>query len=410
MRLTLFEDQAVRKLSPLTYLRPVWELKTGFRSLREKAAHAYGVEPSLRCRTFLADKVEQMSPSAAVNETSDGPTLFLNGRVIAAPTLGTTIPLEGPDEVLTQDERIVAIRVRNGSAPTFREDGTIDEASIVSLPHRTVRVTVVQYLWNLVHVNPREIEQDAVWLTGFGAIEGDHHPSAAFINKTVVTLRPGAVVGPLVVLDATNGPIVIDEGATIMPHATIIGPAYVGPKSVVKVGAKVYGGTTIGPLCKIGGEVEGTIVHGHSNKQHEGFLGHAYVGEWCNLGADTNNSDLKNNYGTVRVTVGGKEIDTGQQFVGLFLGDHGKSGINTMFNTGTVVGVASNVFGPGYPPKAIPSFAWYDTSKGLQTYELDKALAVAERVMARRNVPMTDADRELLRLVFEQTAPERSKP
>jgi UDP-N-acetylglucosamine diphosphorylase/glucosamine-1-phosphate N-acetyltransferase len=208
------------------------------------------------------------------------------------------------------------------------------------------------------------------------------------------------------VLDAEDGPIFIDEGATIMANASLQGPLFVGAKSTIKMGAKIYEGTSIGPVCKVGGEVEESIFHAYSNKQHEGFLGHAYLGEWVNLGADTNNSDLKNNYGTVRVHIDGKTIDSGLLFVGLFMGDHAKSGINTMFNTGTVVGVMSNVFGADYPDKLVPSFAWGGAAS-CETYACEKALQVARRVMARRNRELTKAQEAVLRQVFELTAHER---
>ncbi|MFQ5631881.1 MAG: glucose-1-phosphate thymidylyltransferase, partial [bacterium] len=169
----------------------------------------------------------------------------------------------------------------------------------------------------------------------------------------------------------------------------------------IKIGAKIYGGTTIGAVCKVGGEVEGSILHGYANKQHEGFLGHAYLGEWTNLGADTNNSDLKNNYKSVRVNVNGEIVDSGSTFVGLFMGDHSKSGINTMFNTGTVVGVSCNVFGSGYPKKYIPSFTWGGVDAD-EKYDLEKALETARAVMSRRNKQMTPAQEALLRRIYEK--------
>jgi UDP-N-acetylglucosamine diphosphorylase/glucosamine-1-phosphate N-acetyltransferase len=160
-------------------------------------------------------------------------------------------------------------------------------------------------------------------------------------------------------------------------------------------------------MCKVGGEVEGAIIHSFSNKQHDGFLGHAYLGMWVNLGADTNNSDLKNNYGTVKVVIDGTQVDTGSMFMGLVMGDHSKSSINSMFNTGTVVGVSSNVFGSGFPPKSVPSFAW-GGSEGMTTYEIERALDVARRVMGRRKVELTKAEEAVLRSVFEQTKNARS--
>ena len=209
-------------------------------------------------------------------------------------------------------------------------------------------------------------------------------------------------------LDAEKGPIVIGANVRIFPNAVIEGPAFVGGGSLIKIGAKIYENTSIGPMCKVGGEVEGSILHGFANKQHDGFLGHAYLCPWVNLGADTNNSDLKNNYGSVRVTINGTEVDSGSLFVGVIMGDHAKSAINTMFNTGTVVGVGSNVFGAGFPPKYIPAFSW-GGAEGIETYAIDKCIDVARKVMLRRNQTLTSAGEALLRHVFTLTQDERTQ-
>ncbi|MBI4531482.1 MAG: hypothetical protein HY709_08145, partial [Candidatus Latescibacteria bacterium] len=234
------------------------------------------------------------------------------------------------------------------------------------------------------------------------------YEGAYLLDSSNIYIAPGATVKPGVVLDAEGGPIFIDQGARIFPNATIEGPAYIGRKTQIKIGAKIYEGTTVGEVCKVGGEVEGSIIHGYSNKQHDGFLGHAYLGMWVNLGADTNNSDLKNNYSSVRVMIDGEEIDTGSMFVGLTMGDHSKSGINTMFNTGTVVGAVCNVFGAGFPPKEIPSFTW-GGADGLTIYDPHRAIEVCRRVMARRDVPLTDVDAQFLQRLFELTAKDRER-
>jgi UDP-N-acetylglucosamine diphosphorylase/glucosamine-1-phosphate N-acetyltransferase len=229
------------------------------------------------------------------------------------------------------------------------------------------------------------------------------------LGRSDIYIGEGARVSPGVVLDAEEGPIYIGKQARVFPQATIIGPVSVGEKSWIKVGAQIYEHTSIGPLSKVGGEVEGTIIHGYSNKQHGGFLGHAYVGAWVNLGADTNNSDLKNNYGNVRVTMGDKQIDTGMQFVGLTMGDHSKSAINSMFNTGTVVGASSNIFGSGFPPKYVPSFSWGAAGETFTTFSVDKAIEVAKRVMSRRGITLGAVEDGLFRTIFELTSDERRR-
>ena len=199
-----------------------------------------------------------------------------------------------------------------------------------------------------------------------------------FVGKNV-TIKPG------VVLDATGGPIIIADNAFIYPNAVIEGPVYIGESSKIKSGATIYENVTIGNVCKVGGEVEESIFMDYSNKQHAGFIGHAYVGSWVNLGADTNNSDLKNNYSKIRIKLSNKEIDSGSQFLGLMIGDHSKSSINTMFNTGTVVGFSSNIFGIGFPEKYVPSFTW-GGDKSSTVYDLNKAMETAKIVMNRRKI------------------------
>jgi UDP-N-acetylglucosamine diphosphorylase/glucosamine-1-phosphate N-acetyltransferase len=203
---------------------------------------------------------------------------------------------------------------------------------------------------------------------------------------------------PGVTINAEHGPVWLDQDATVMPHAVLEGPLYLGKNSIIKTGAKIWENTTIGPMCKVGGDVEESIILAYSNKQHEGFLGHAYLAEWINIGADTNNSDLKNNYGEITVFLNGYPVNTGKQFLGLIMGDHSKTAINTMLNTGTIVGVNCNVFGSGFPPKFIPSYSW-GGEIGLREYQFEKAIETARSAMKRRQRDFTEKD---LRL-FEET-------
>jgi len=228
------------------------------------------------------------------------------------------------------------------------------------------------------------------------------------VKKKNIFIGEGAKIKPGVVLDAEGGPIYIGKNVTVFPNAVIEGPAFVGNNSSIKIGAKIYENTSIGEVCKVGGEVEDSIIHSYSNKQHDGFLGHSYLGMWVNLGADTNNSDLKNNYGNVRVTINGEQVDSGSMFVGLTMGDHSKSAINTMFNSGTIVGVSSNIFGAGFHHKYIPSFSW-GGSETMETYDVERSIDVAKRVMARRKIEMTGAEEKLFRTIFDLTKEERKK-
>lgn len=204
--------------------------------------------------------------------------------------------------------------------------------------------------------------------------------------------------------NAADGPIYLGPDADVMEGSIIKGRVAICEHAQVKMGTKLYGDSTIGPYSRVGGEVSNSVLLGYSNKGHDGFLGNSVLGEWCNLGADTNNSNLKNNYSTVKSWSysAGKEISTGLQFCGLMMGDHSKCGINTMFNTGTVVGVAANIFGGGFPPKFIPSFSW-GGAEGFEIYQFEKAIETADRVMQRRGKTLTDADRQILWQVFEES-------
>jgi UDP-N-acetylglucosamine diphosphorylase/glucosamine-1-phosphate N-acetyltransferase len=269
------------------------------------------------------------------------------------------------------------------------------------IEEKQVGATLIHYPWELVNQNSAQIIADFNLLGQGGDISGQIYESVVLLNKQNIHVGTNAKIKPGVVLDAESGPVYISNNVTIMPNSVIEGPAFIGHSTIIKMAAKIYQSVSIGEVCKIGGEVEETIIDSYSNKQHEGFLGHAYLGQWVNLGADTNNSDLKNNYGSVKVHINGALIDSGSTFVGLFMGDHSKSGINTMFNTGTTVGVMSNVFGAGFPPKQIPSFSW-GGSDGLVGHDIEKALDTARKVMARRKVQMTGAQESVFRKIKQK--------
>lgn len=259
----------------------------------------------------------------------------------------------------------------------------------------------VIYPWDLVYLNRQEIVNDVARLKLKPCTK--KITGVSFVNPKKIYISKTAKIKPGVVLDAEEGPVVIDGGAVIMANSSIMGPAYIGKGSVVKAGARIYPGTSIGPMCKVGGEIEESIFQGYSNKQHDGFLGHSFICEWVNIGAGTSNSDLKNNYSNVKVWNDGEQVDTGKMFAGLFIGDHSKCGINTMFNTGTVVGVSCNLFGHGYMPKHIPSFSWGGPEK-MTKFDIERAVKTARAVMKRRDVEMTEEYEKLFRKVFEEAS------
>lgn len=405
----IFEDPQYVKLLPLVYTRPVYDLRCGIFTLREKIQKRYPKASSaLLCRPYLANVVKQQNPKAKVNAVPPGNCLFVNGRVLADESIAKKIPLKGKNALYISGNTVVAVRMNAVARTSMKENlsGSFDVDHFAEFEKIDVDVCLIEYSWDLVQKNGQQIVADFKSLVGKQKSKGKIYPGAHILNKKSIFIEVGAVVKPGVVLDAESGPIYIGKNARIFPNAVIEGPAFIGAGTLVKIGTKIYGSTSIGEMCKVGGEVEASIIHSYSNKQHDGFLGHSYIGMWCNLGADTNNSDLKNNYGHVKVSVNGTQVDTGSQFVGLTMGDHSKSGISTMFNTGTVVGVSSNVFGAGFPAKVVPSFTW-GGAEGLQAYDLEKSLDVARQVVARRNLQMTGADEALMRKIFELSAHER---
>jgi UDP-N-acetylglucosamine diphosphorylase/glucosamine-1-phosphate N-acetyltransferase len=277
-----------------------------------------------------------------------------------------------------------------------------------NLPSEEVEINCAGYLWDLVYSNGKEIQNDFKVYTKGKSSAKKKYTGVSFVNKKNIFIGKAVDIKPGVVLDASTGPIFIEKNVTIFPNAVIQGPFYIGESSKIKSCATIYPNVSIGKVCKVGGEVEDTIIHPYTNKQHSGFLGHSYLGSWINIGADTNNSDLQNNYGTIKVQVNGRHIDSEKQFVGLMMGDHSKTAINTMFNTGTVVGFSSNVFGTGFPPKYILSFGW-GGSESMKEYKLAKALETARAVFARRDKNFGKEDEEIFETIFNLTQEDRSK-
>jgi UDP-N-acetylglucosamine diphosphorylase/glucosamine-1-phosphate N-acetyltransferase len=272
--------------------------------------------------------------------------------------------------------------------------------------HKLIKVDMpaarlLSFIWQLIERNGAVIEDDFKRLPFRGQDEDSIvFPGVQMINEENILIGSGAVIKSGAVLDATDGPIAIGDNAVVMPNSSIIGPVSVGAGSIVKAGAKIVGGTSIGEVCKIGGEVDCTIFGNYSNKAHDGFIGHSYLGEWVNIGAASNNSDLKNNYSSVRMWCAGSEKDTGRQFLGTIIGDHTKTGINTIFNTGTVVGFNCNIYSSEMPPKFVPSFSW-GHGEALTEYDVTKAMQTAEIVMERRKFKFDKAHKELFQKIHE---------
>ncbi|MFC1563770.1 GlmU family protein [candidate division KSB1 bacterium] len=408
MKLCIFEDAEFSSLFPLAWTRPVYHLRCGITLLEEKISAGYqDLETVYHCRDYIADTLKQ-STDKSVNVFDIDDYLLINGRVLYDKSMINIdlnkkgcIYCSGESEVAAVLPREKSHLLKNYAGQPLNLKELIDN-------HLTeqIEADVINYPWDLISHNPEYITNDFKRLCPSPAINGKIDTGVHIINNKYVHVERNAKVKPGAVLDASEGPILIDEGAVVMSNAVIEGPAYVGKRSLIKISAKIYEGTSIGEVCKVGGEVEESIIHSFSNKQHDGFLGHAYLGQWVNIGADTNNSDLKNNYHPVKVIINGKTIDTGLMFIGLIMGDHSKTGINTMFNTGTVAGVHSNIYGGGFPPKYIPSFSW-GGADGFVDYDIQKAISTAQAVMARSNIALTEADELLINTIFDRTVEER---
>jgi len=410
----IYENINYQNLLPLVYFRPVYELRCGILTLKEKIELSYrNIPVILHSREYLTETLRLKYPNYSVNNLPQNISscLFINGSVVANSNIINQILLDGEDIIYYNKNGIIAAKLSGKYLEDIRKNfsSTLDFEIIKDVPKKNIEVVNINYPWDLVNLNGSEIISDFERLVDKSQplIKGKIYEGVHLIEPNNIFIDEGTKIKPGVVLDAESGPIYIGKNVKIFPNAAIEGPCFIGDGSAIKIGAKIYENTSIGEVCKVGGEVECSVIHSYSNKQHDGFLGHAYLTQWINLGADTNNSDLKNNYSSVKVTINNKVIDSGSMFMGLIMGDHSKSAVNTMFNTGTVVGVCCNVFGSGFPPKFIPSFSWGGSDK-MTVYELEKSIEVAKRVMARRNVEFTDAYKKLYEKIFEITETERN--
>lgn len=401
-KLCIYEDANFSKLYPLTLTRPVFNLRCGMTNLYEKIIrHFSDHDVYFFVRNEMADLCKEIHPGKIVNQFPNQDSFFLNSRFLLTGDLPNNIQ---ENSIFSSGNQIIGAFLKASEIKQLQKDdnGLLDLSSLTELTHQEVKGQWINYPWDLVHQNPQEISRDFNYLNN-NHVDGKIYPHVTLLAKDDICIGEAAKVYPGVVINAENGPVYVGENVTIMPNAVIEGPVTIGANSTIKMGAKIYEGTSIGEYCKVGGEVEESIIHGFSNKQHEGFLGHAYLGEWVNLGADTNNSDLKNNYGSVKVNIDGQLIDSGSMFVGVFIGDHTKTGINTMINTGSVIGVMCNIFGAEFTPKYIPSFTWGGINS-LDRYEFTKAIESAKRVMNRRNTKLTSAQEEILRSIYDSVS------
>ncbi len=409
MRLCIWDDGA-EQLQPLSLTRPVFDLRCGLTSLGEKQRRVLGgKEWGALVRAPLEELFQLQHPNVPVNDSDwlhTDTLVLVNGRWLP-PDASFKMPAGSCVGMLGDAIAYVVLKRVATSISFDRLDELLEDWQQV-LPNRPAGGRMINYPWDLVDQNAAEITRDFAWLDPVR--ENCERPGFVVSGPLGnLWIAPSARIEPMVVADTTKGPVVIDEDAVVTAFTRLEGPCYIGPKSHV-IGAKIRAGTSIGTQCRVGGEVEASILHGYSNKYHEGFLGHSYVGEWVNLGAGTHNSDLRNDYGEVTMTLRGLPMRTGMNKVGCFLGDHTKTGLGTLFNTGTNVGVFCNLLPAGrFAPKYLPSFASFWNGSLREAFTLEQLLNTAEIAMSRRGVVLTEAHKTLYAWLLDETAEERRR-
>ena len=417
MRLCLVEDLAVCALEPLTLTRPVHELLLGATTLASKIARALGVGPgpqrrSCLIRSHLVDVQRQRDPHIVVNDRdwlARGPVVVANGRWV--PPAGFVTPDEFGPWVGLCDGQPACAWVGPDDAIGLEPLGVDSWFERMTAKHGGVDVggEWIERPWDLVTKNGAHLERDFASV-GKAGVTNRHLAKLALVGPVDrLWIHETARIDPYTVFDTTNGPIILGPNVWVQPFSRIEGPCSIGGESQL-FRANLRGCVSIGPTCRIGGEVEAAIVHGHSNKYHEGFLGHAYIGEWVNLGAITSNSDLRNDYGEVFVPLQGDPVPTGQAKVGCFIGDHTRTGMGSMLNTGTAIGVMCNVLPAGILlPKHVPSFTAVSYGRVAPGFPLDKLFETARTVMSRRGKTFGEAEEQLYSTLYEQTRLERER-
>ena len=389
MNVILFDDIDRVHLLPLTFTRPSAEIRVGITTIKEKWERVLQTKTSYLTEEYLSEKYSLKKTSV---------NLLVNGSVLPDTNIVQAIKQLKTDEVLVKGDITIAAHVTESAFDKIRQK----ELQGLKLVEYNDIFDIIKYPWNIFSLNGKAMDADFEALT-----KGRKSQPLSNTNRVLapekIFLEEGAVA-EFSILNASTGPIYIGKYAEIMEGSVVRGGLALCEHAALKLSTKVYGPTTLGPHCKVGGEINNSVLIGYSNKGHDGFLGNSVLGEWCNLGADTNNSNLKNNYEEVKVWNYQKEgfVKTGLQFCGLIMGDHSKCGINTMFNTGTVVGVSANVFGAGFPRNFIPSFSW-GGAQGMETYAINKAFQTAEKVFERRGMVFDNIEKNILTQVFNLT-------
>jgi UDP-N-acetylglucosamine diphosphorylase/glucosamine-1-phosphate N-acetyltransferase len=399
MKIIVFEDDKFDLLFPLSMMRAVYDVRPGAFSILEKTALALGKEAkdiSLHCRKSIEEFMR--SDGSEVNSFNESDYLLLNGRFIfGKKTLKELRKSKATDKFFVKDDAVVYAVISKGNSSSLNgissnSEGVIDEEFLIKAGLKreeagAFEISEIRYPWDAVsYLLKGGLDDDLDSLS----LKHKQKKNRAFKNPGAIEISSKAKLGTSVAIDASSGKVIIEDGVVIEPFVFIKGPVYVGKNCLIKSGAKIYGPCVIGEGSKVAGEIAESVFHSHVNKQHDGFVGHSYVCPFVNLGADTVTSDLKNNYSNIRQKFRGGDIDTGMRFLGSILGDHTKTSINTMLNTGTISGIFANIFGGGFPSKNIRSFSWNEAGKTSEKYDFKKAMETANIVMSRRGLKATD--------------------
>ena len=418
----LLESEYVKSLYPFSILHCSWEVRFGpfkyfelIRKLAPSARIIFQARPQ-HLKSFLARHEHEEQDFRKEN------ILVLNTTILADETFFNEIEQKYNDFLATSPISKSALFVHSdvplaafisgediinpGEFDTFFLPKLLSDYSRLMPKIEVSRPKVLNFLWETLDIVGEQITASSKFFVNTADFDKLKAQGVNFVNSDKVIIGKNTEIAPGVVLDASEGEIIIGENVKIMANAVIIGPCFIGENSTVKVGAKIYGNTAIGEWCKVGGEIENSIIHAYSNKQHEGFLGHSYISEWVNLGADTNTSDLKNTYGDITVRIENEQFNTGRMFLGLMCGDHTKSAINTSFTTGTIAGICGIIVADGFLPNYIPSFAWRGT-KGCNLYKVEKAIETARIVMQRRGKELLQEEIDLIRTEYAKVSQSR---
>jgi UDP-N-acetylglucosamine diphosphorylase/glucosamine-1-phosphate N-acetyltransferase len=383
----LFDDSVYRnQLKPLTLNRSVGELRIGIETIIEKWQRFTKNKIGFLTEQYLQKKFKVVENSS----------LYINASVLPDESIWQAVNELREGEVLTQEDEYIAVKTAQKLSFNF-------DYQQFKKKHFKGEVSIIRRLPDLFLLNAAQIEVDFKRLTAGRESQKISDPFTRIYNPGNVFVEQGADI-KAAIINAENGSVYIGKNAVLQEGCLIIGPAAIGENSIVAFGAKIRPNVTLGPVSRVGGEVGNSIFMGYSNKAHDGFLGNSVIGEWCNLGANTNNSNLKNDYKEVKLYDYnlGEITSTGELFCGTFMGDYTKAGISTMFNTGTVIGLCSNVFGSGFQEKFIPSFSWGGKAEGYQDYRFDKAIDVINTTMGRRNLSLSEDELEILRWIETQ--------